>query len=57
LVAAAAKDPVDRIVVTREHSAPSKIRSRRKVPDVCKTCGVRAIDDFTLWRHLDFRIP
>jgi hypothetical protein len=55
LVAAALAGP-DRVVVTREVSKPKRIRANRKVPDVCVTMGVEWIDDFELWRQLDFRI-
>lgn len=55
LIAAALGGP-DRVVVTREVSSPRKHRANRKVPDVCVTMGVAWIDDFELWRRLDFRI-
>lgn len=53
---AAAMGGVGRVVVTREVSAPKKQRANRKVPDVCTTMGIPWIDDFELWRQLDFRI-
>ncbi|MHB1673108.1 MAG: DUF4411 family protein [Acidobacteriaceae bacterium] len=43
-------------VVTKETSAPSKQRANRKVPDVCKTFGVRCLNDFQFYRELDFKI-
>jgi len=55
LIAAALISP-DRTVVTREVSSPKKQRANRKVPDVCDTMGVAWIDDFELWRRLDFRV-
>ena len=55
LIAAALGGP-DRVVVTREVSSPKKQRANRKVPDVCDTMSVTWIDDFELWRRLDFRI-
>jgi len=55
LIAAAMAGP-DRVVVTREVSKPSKQRENRKVPDVCGTMGVKSVDDFELWRRLNFRI-
>lgn len=55
LIAAALASP-DRVVVTREVSGPTKTRANRKVPDVCATMGVSSVDDFELWRRLDFRI-
>jgi hypothetical protein len=53
---AAAMGGVGRVVVTRERSSPKKQGANRKVPDVCTTMGVTWIDDFELWRVLDFRI-
>lgn len=55
LVAAALVHP-DRVVVTREVSSPGKRRAKRKVPDVCTTMNVECINDYELWRRLDFRI-
>ncbi len=55
LIAAALVD-TDRVVVTREVSRPKAQRANRKVPDVCDTMGVKWVDDFELWRRLDFRI-
>ncbi|ADE86664.1 DUF4411 family protein [Rhodobacter capsulatus] len=46
----------DRRVVTKEQSKPSKIRSNRKVPDVCDACGVTWLNDFGFYREADFRI-
>ena len=40
----------------REVSRPSAQRANRKVPDICKTFGIRCIDDYQLWRVLNFRI-
>lgn len=53
---AAALQAADRVVVTREVSSPRKMRANRKVPDACAIAGVPSIDDFELWRRLDFRI-
>ncbi|MBC9209587.1 DUF4411 family protein [Roseomonas aerophila] len=55
LVAAALHGP-NRFVVTREVSKPSKQRQNRKVPDICDGFRVPWINDFELWRRLDFRI-
>jgi hypothetical protein len=55
LVAAALGGP-ERIVVSREVSAPSKRRHNRRIPDVCSAVGILYINDFELWRRLDFRI-
>lgn len=54
LVAYALADPGDRCVVTTEVSAPSKVRSNRRVPDVCKTMGVKVCDTFEFVQQLDF---
>lgn len=53
---AAALGGTDRVVVTREVSRPSKQRANRKVPDVCAFFSVPVINDFALYRALDFRI-
>jgi hypothetical protein len=56
LVAAALAGP-DRTVVTREISKPSKKRADRRLPDVCAGFGVPVINDFALYRALNFSIP
>jgi len=43
-------------VVTKEVSAPSKQRANRRVPDVCRTFGIRSINDFDFYRELNFKI-
>jgi hypothetical protein len=43
-------------IVTKEVPAPSKQRANRKIPDVCKTFGIRCINDFEFYRELNFRI-
>lgn len=55
LVAAALGGP-DRVVVTREVSGPSKKRANRKLPDVCAQFNVPVINDFALYRALNFSI-
>lgn len=55
LVAAALAGPA-RVVVTREVSAPSKQRGNRKIPDICAGFSVPCINDFALWRRLNFKI-
>lgn len=45
-----------RAVVTKEISKPSRLRGRRKLPDVCTQFAVPWMDDFRLYRNLDFRI-
>lgn len=53
LVAYALAGP-DRVVVTKEVSAPSKTRANRKVPDVCTSVGVRWMRDFDFYRAAGF---
>jgi Domain of unknown function (DUF4411) len=53
---AVAMAAADRTVVTRETSAPSKKREKRKVPDVCDYFRVRWLTDFKLYQELDFSI-
>ncbi|PJF08411.1 DUF4411 family protein [Pseudorhodobacter sp. MZDSW-24AT] len=47
---------MDRTIVTKELSKPSKQRANRKVPDVCNVCGVIWLNDFGFYREADFRI-
>jgi hypothetical protein len=56
LIGYALADSAGYTVVTKEVSAPSKQRANRKVPDVCKTFGIRSINDFEFYRELDFKI-
>ena len=56
LITYAFGDDSDRTVVTKEVSKPSKQRSNRQIPDVCEELGIRVINDFELWKELDFRI-
>ncbi len=46
----------DRVVVTKEVSAPAKQRANRKIPDVCNTFGTSWIKDFDLYRTLGFKV-
>lgn len=55
LVAHAITDLKSSVIVTREASKPSAKRQNRKVPDVCKTFGIRCISLFELIRAEDFR--
>ncbi len=55
LVAAALGGP-DRVIVTREVSGPSKKRANRKLPDVCAQFSVPVLNDFALYRALNFSI-
>jgi hypothetical protein len=43
-------------VVTKEVSAPGKQRANRRVPDVCRTFGIRSINDFEFYREQNFTI-
>jgi hypothetical protein len=45
----------DRVVVTKEVSAPSKIGANRKIPDVCNSLGVTVMKDFDFFRALGFK--
>lgn len=54
---ASAMSGTDRVVVTVEVSKPSKKRQNRKVPDVCRTSGIKSINPFELYRLLKFSIP
>ncbi len=56
LIGYALPDVANFTVVTKEVSAPSKQRANRRVPDVCKTFGVRCINDFEFYRELNFKI-
>ncbi len=51
-----ARVTANRVVVTKEVSAPSKLRANRKVPDVCNTFGTRWMKDFDLYRTLGFKV-
>ncbi len=55
LVAYGMESPEGITVVTNEKEGPSKTRSNRRLPDVCRQFGVEAIDVFDLVRRLDFR--
>lgn len=54
LIAYAMKDKENRVVVTNETSAPSKTRSKKKVPDVCDLLGIKHCNVYTLIRELEF---
>jgi len=56
LIGYALVNPSEITVVTKEVSAPSKQRANRRVPDVCKYFGIRAINDFDFYRELNFKI-
>ncbi|WP_446830560.1 DUF4411 family protein [Candidatus Foliamicus sp.] len=54
LMSYALLDPVDRTIVTTEVSKPSQQRANRRIPDVCKTFGIRCRNTFELVQELDF---
>jgi len=54
LVAYGFKDPVARIIVSVEVSAPSKKRANRRVPDVCKDNGISCCNTFAMLKALGF---
>jgi hypothetical protein len=56
LIGYALVNPTEITVVTKEVSKPSKQRANRKVPDVCRRFGIRSINDFELYRELNFKI-
>lgn len=53
---AAALRVLDRVVVTREVSKPSKHGANRKILHVSQTFGVPCINDFAMWRKPNFSI-
>jgi len=55
LIAYGLRDTASRIVVTKEVSKPSKTRANRNIPDVCMGLGITCINDFELFRRLNFR--
>ena len=55
LVAYSLVDAADRVVVTKEVSAPSKLRGKRKLPDACNIMQVRWMTDFTMYKTLNFK--
>jgi hypothetical protein len=55
LVAYGLVDPAQRVVVTKEVSAISKVRGRRKLPDACNIMGVSWMTDFGMYKALNFR--
>ena len=55
LIAYALANPSERVVVTTEHSKPSRLRANRHLPDVSNDFSVRCINTFELIRELDFK--
>jgi Domain of unknown function (DUF4411) len=44
----------DRVIVTKEVSAPTKKGANRKIPDVCNSLGIKPMKDFDFFRTLGF---
>src|SRR6056297_2201241 len=56
LPAYALVDPEHRTVVTREKSKRTKRLGSTRLPDACDDVGVKWIDDFQLYRELNFTV-
>jgi hypothetical protein len=41
-------------IVSKEGTKPTAQRANKKVPDICRTMGIRCINDHALIRELDF---
>jgi len=54
LLSYALKDIEERCIVSTEVSKPSKKGANRKVPDVCKALNIRCINNFQMFRELNF---
>ena len=54
LIAHALGDPPQRVVVTTEHSKPSKQRANRHIPDVCEDLDVLCCNTYEFIEALDF---
>ncbi len=54
LMSYALKDLKNRSIVTTENSKPSKQGANRKIPDVCKGFNIRCINNFQMFRELNF---
>lgn len=54
LLSYALKDLENRCIVTTEVSKPKKQGANRKVPDVCKHFGIQCINNFQMFRKLNF---
>ena len=55
LLSYALKDLENRCIVSTEVSKPSKKGANRKVPDVCGDFKIRCINNFQMFRELNFR--
>jgi Domain of unknown function (DUF4411) len=54
LIAYALASAADRVIVTKEVSAPAKKGANRKIPDVCNSLGIKPVKDFHFFRTLGF---
>ena len=54
LIAYALGAPLQRVVVTTEHSKPRKQRANRHIPDVCRALGVHCCNTYEFIEALDF---
>ena len=54
LLSYALKNLEQRCIVTTEVSKPSKQGANRKMPDVCKDFDIRCINNFQMFRELNF---
>jgi hypothetical protein len=54
LISYALKDIEQRCIVTTEVPKPSKKGANRKVPDICNDFGIRCINNFQMFRELNF---
>jgi hypothetical protein len=50
-----ARTSAERVVVTKEVTAPARLRANRKVVDVCDAFNVKWMRDFDLYRALGFK--
>ena len=48
---------LERVIVTKEISRPTKKRGRRKVPDACNIMGIPCVTDFEFYKKRNFHIP
>ncbi len=54
LISYALKDSKERCIVTTEVSKPSKKGANRRVPDICDDFKIRCINNFQMFRELNF---
>jgi hypothetical protein len=54
LIAHALRSRDDRVVVTTERSRPNAQRQNRKIPDVCRTFGIKCYNPFRMYKTVGF---